>query len=335
MLGGMARLFREPAGFKRAYELESQPSVGLNLCLGCCSEMPGGKANVREMIEFFGPKGKIFYVHFRDVQGIVPHFIECFIGDGNYDPAEIMRLLRDSGSPASCSTTTSRTWTATPMEPSRPRPRHRLHAGPDGRHATIRWHNELRDGERSICEVRAMIDTSHLHIRVYEWLKDRILHHVFLPGDKLDIQQLADDLGVSRTPVKEAINRLTLEGLVTLRNRRGTYVASLTEEIVRELIETRMMIECWAVEHLSPAAMANVRPHVAEMLDRIERSLLVTKASLFDGAESYALDREWHALIVRLTGNGTMLDFHQGVSARLQVGSLYFLTDEECSSGRG
>lgn len=174
-----------------------------------------------------------------------------------------------------------------------------------------------------------MIDTSHLHIRVYEWLKDRILHHVFLPGDKLDIQQLADDLGVSRTPVKEAINRLTLEGLVTLRNRRGTYVASLTEEIVRELIETRMMIECWAVEHLSPAAMANVKPHVAEMLDRIERSLLVTKASLFDGAESYALDREWHALIVRLTGNGTMLDFHQGVSARLQVGSLYFLTDEE------
>ena len=98
MLGGVGRIFREPAGFKRAYELNpDSPSWGLDLCLGCCSEMPGGAANVREMIEFFGPKGKIHYVHFRDVIGVVPNFIECFIGEGNYDPAEIMLLLRDHG----------------------------------------------------------------------------------------------------------------------------------------------------------------------------------------------------------------------------------------------
>jgi mannonate dehydratase len=59
--------------------------------------MPGGVANVREMISFFGPKGRIFYVHFRDVQGTVPRFQECFIGEGNYDPAEIMLLLKRSG----------------------------------------------------------------------------------------------------------------------------------------------------------------------------------------------------------------------------------------------
>ncbi len=98
MLGGVARLFYEPAGFKRAYELNpSSPAWGLDLCLGCCSEMPGGKANVREMIEFFGPKGRIFYVHFRDVQGTVPNFTECFIGEGNYDPAEVMVLLAKNG----------------------------------------------------------------------------------------------------------------------------------------------------------------------------------------------------------------------------------------------
>jgi mannonate dehydratase len=98
MLGGVGRIFREPAGFKRAYELNpDSPSWGLDLCLGCCSEMPGGKENVREMIEYFGPKGKIFYVHFRDVQGIVPDFQECFLGEGNYDPAEIILLLKNSG----------------------------------------------------------------------------------------------------------------------------------------------------------------------------------------------------------------------------------------------
>ena len=98
MLGGVARLFHEPAGFRRAWELsEGSPAWGLDLCLGCCSEMPGGAANVREMIEFFGPKGRITYVHFRDVQGTVPDFQECFLGEGNFDPAEVMALLIDNG----------------------------------------------------------------------------------------------------------------------------------------------------------------------------------------------------------------------------------------------
>ena len=59
--------------------------------------MTGGKANVKEMIEYFAPKGAIAYIHFRDVKGTVPNFTECFIGDGNYDPAEVMVLLAKSG----------------------------------------------------------------------------------------------------------------------------------------------------------------------------------------------------------------------------------------------
>jgi mannonate dehydratase len=98
MLGGVARIFKATTDFKRAYERYSNsPSWGLDLCLGCCSEMPGGAANVKDMIEFFGPKGRIFYVHFRDVQGTVPNFIECFIGEGNFNPAETMALLKKSG----------------------------------------------------------------------------------------------------------------------------------------------------------------------------------------------------------------------------------------------
>jgi len=98
MLGGVARIFRAPTDFRRAWERYAKsPAWGLDLCLGCCSEMTGGAANVRDMIEFFGPKGRIFYVHFRDVQGTVPDFVECFIGEGNYNPAEIMVLLKNSG----------------------------------------------------------------------------------------------------------------------------------------------------------------------------------------------------------------------------------------------
>jgi mannonate dehydratase len=98
MLGGVARIFKLPADFKRAWQrYRDSPSWGLDLCLGCCSEMPGAADDVRDMVSFFGPKGRIFYVHFRDVQGTVPKFQECFIGEGNYDPAEIMALLKRSG----------------------------------------------------------------------------------------------------------------------------------------------------------------------------------------------------------------------------------------------
>ena len=115
MLGGVARLFYRPWGFKHAYELAGgSPSWTLDLCLGCCSEMAGGKANVTEMIEYFAPKGAIAYIHFRDVQGTVPNFTECFIGDGNYDPAEVMCCWPRTASTASCSMTMCPRWTATP-----------------------------------------------------------------------------------------------------------------------------------------------------------------------------------------------------------------------------
>ena len=101
MLGGVARLFYDVEGFKRAEGIAEATGAGaawgLDLCLGCCSEMPGGAANVTAMIEHFGPRGRIRYVHFRDVQGTVPAFRECFLGEGNWDPAEIMLLLKRNG----------------------------------------------------------------------------------------------------------------------------------------------------------------------------------------------------------------------------------------------
>ncbi|HEV7344609.1 MAG TPA: mannonate dehydratase [Devosia sp.] len=98
MLGGVARLFHHPEGFRKAYEMTGQsPAWSLDLCLGCCSEMRGGADNVIEMIDYFAPRGAIAYIHFRDVQGSVPKFTECFIGDGNFDPADVIARLARHG----------------------------------------------------------------------------------------------------------------------------------------------------------------------------------------------------------------------------------------------
>lgn len=97
MLGGVARIFRNPDGFMKAMNMADSDAWGLDLCFGSCSSMPGGAENVKEMISFFGPRGKIQYVHFRDVRGTVPSFEECFLGEGNYSPPEMIRLLKQVG----------------------------------------------------------------------------------------------------------------------------------------------------------------------------------------------------------------------------------------------
>ena len=96
-VGGVARILSSPEGLERAYEVSrGSPAWGLDLCLGTVSEM-AGRQSVNRVIDFFGPKGRIFYIHFRDVQGTVPRFKESFLGEGNYDPAAVLRRLIDVG----------------------------------------------------------------------------------------------------------------------------------------------------------------------------------------------------------------------------------------------
>ncbi len=101
-LGGIARLFYHFEGFRKAMEdIAPSPSHGLDFCMGCFSEMYYGdgetSASVIEAIRYFGQRGKLFYVHFRDVQGSVPLFQECFLGEGNVDVVEAVRTLKQVG----------------------------------------------------------------------------------------------------------------------------------------------------------------------------------------------------------------------------------------------
>ena len=96
-VNGIPRIMVSIEDFKRAYELSGgSPAWGINLCIGCFSQL-GGREAVLEMIRYFGPKGKLFQVHFRDVIGSGNDFTECFLGEGNFDPAEIISELAKNG----------------------------------------------------------------------------------------------------------------------------------------------------------------------------------------------------------------------------------------------
>lgn len=93
-LGGIPRLFRNFAGFQRAMELADSPMHGLDFCVGSWSAM---ETDVLGALRSFGERGKIVYVHFRDVQGVVPRFQECFLNQGNCDMLAVMRTLKEVG----------------------------------------------------------------------------------------------------------------------------------------------------------------------------------------------------------------------------------------------
>jgi mannonate dehydratase len=95
-IGGVGRIFSSFEGFERASQAIDSPAWGLLLCIGCWSEM-GGQANVLRGIHHFGPRGRIVYVHFRDVQGTGDQFAECFPGEGNLDVTTVMRALKEVG----------------------------------------------------------------------------------------------------------------------------------------------------------------------------------------------------------------------------------------------
>jgi mannonate dehydratase len=96
-LGGVPRcIFSSFDGYKRALEIADSANVGMCLCVGCWLE--GGKLmgkDVLETIRYFGGRGKIFKVHFRNVNAPLPHFVETFVDDGYMDMYKVMRTLRE------------------------------------------------------------------------------------------------------------------------------------------------------------------------------------------------------------------------------------------------
>ena len=96
-LGGVPRcIFSSFEGYRRALEIAGSPNVGICLCVGCWLE--GGKLMGKDAVEtirYFGRNGKIFKVHFRNVNAPLPHFVETFMDNGYAKMYPIMRALRE------------------------------------------------------------------------------------------------------------------------------------------------------------------------------------------------------------------------------------------------
>ena len=111
---------------------------------------------------------------------------------------------------------------------------------------------------------------------VFNTLRQAILRGELKPGERLMEIQLANKLGVSRTPIREAIRKLELEGLVLMIPRKGAEVAEITEKSLRDVLEVRRALEELAVElaceKITPEQIQELKDAAASFRDSLQGS---------------------------------------------------------------
>jgi len=143
-----------------------------------------------------------------------------------------------------------------------------------------------------------MINKSSLCQQAVDLLRRRILSHALLPGQRLDEAALAADLGISRTPLREALKILSAEGLVHIKLRRGCFVAELTLDDLDEIFPIMAMLE----GRVAYEAALKVRPEDLKRLDALHEKL-EKHAAARDVDRYYEVNYVFHDALQELAGN--------------------------------
>jgi DNA-binding GntR family transcriptional regulator len=133
--------------------------------------------------------------------------------------------------------------------------------------------------------------------RVYTHIKQAVLDRRYEGGTLLTEGELAEAVGVSRTPVREALLKLEVEGLIKLYPKKGALVLAVSAQEIRDVVETRLLVEEFAVRKAVPAPAALVT-RLEELLAEQRRH-----ADAGDLASFAVSDRCFHAEIVKHAGN--------------------------------
>ena len=143
-----------------------------------------------------------------------------------------------------------------------------------------------------------------------EALRERILRGDFPDGEPLRQDALADELGVSRIPVREALRQLEAEGLVTFNPHRGAVVSTLSLEEIQELFELRADIECDLLRRAVPRMNAEQLDRAIEVLDEFDDALAAEESARW-GPLNWQFHAALYAPANRTLTMGVLQKLHQ------------------------
>jgi len=158
------------------------------------------------------------------------------------------------------------------------------------------------------------LERQRLHDTVVGHLRDLIVEAVLAPGVKLNERELCETLGISRTPLREALKVLAAEGLIELSPNRGASVSTMTETEIRETFEFMSGLEAMSGE----LACERISPAELEELKALHHTMLACKAQR-DLPGYYARNQEIHDKINEAARNSALRQTYISVNRRLQA----------------
>jgi DNA-binding GntR family transcriptional regulator len=163
--------------------------------------------------------------------------------------------------------------------------------------------------------------TDTIRRKVYSHLREQILSGDYAPQERLFETKISDEIGASRTPVREALHSLELEGLIECLPKVGYVVKSISDQEVAEICEIRGLIEGlaarWAVEKARE-----------ELIEELKKNIVVSETKTTQGvARAFIeLDAQFHEIIARLSGSKRLLELAQTLRnhmLRYRIQSIY------------
>ncbi|HZJ10776.1 MAG TPA: GntR family transcriptional regulator [Trueperaceae bacterium] len=163
------------------------------------------------------------------------------------------------------------------------------------------------------------IRTERVTDTVYQMLRERIVDQRFQPGSKINVDEIAKQLDVSRTPVHEALTMLATDGLVEVKPRRGTFVTEFTSKDYAETLDIRRALEVLACETVCLYATGDDITDLEKLVDNMAAS--VGEAN--DAAEAArihdAINLEFHLRLVSLSRNRRLIAMYSDLRAHLKI----------------
>ena len=150
---------------------------------------------------------------------------------------------------------------------------------------------------------------------VYQAMRQAIVSCVIKPGERLNVEELAQKFGVSLTPVRGAIQQLATEGLIEIRPRSGTFVANLNHQEVDETFKIRCALECLAGEE----AVRRITPEQIRRLKELTRSLKKKVVTDQDRKTHEKDNSELHQTIVEAAGNRKLKEMYNALNAHIKI----------------
>ncbi|MBM7560955.1 GntR family transcriptional regulator [Fusibacter tunisiensis] len=157
---------------------------------------------------------------------------------------------------------------------------------------------------------------------VFEYLRNAILSGELKPGERLMEVTIADQLGVSRTPVREAIRKLEKESFVIMVPRKGAYVADLTKNDIMEVLEIRKELEGFAASLSAVRMKDSEKEAMGKVVEDFNISLISN-----DKKAMIESDNEFHSLIFKGTKNQRLIDIIYDLHDQFQRFRLIYFNE--------